>query len=353
MAEEGQDRTEPASPRRREEARKQGQVAFSPDFLGSAVLLAGVVGLSWLGPAVAGGITAEIRETFRQRMPAELGPAETAAMLGRLFLRFVVAVGPLLALLLAAGVATSVVQVGFHVTPERLGPNFERLSPAAGMAKLFSVAALVKGLLALVKIGVLGSLVLVVLRSRAGVFAALGHGDAGAAAGLGWQLMMRLAAHLAVAIAVLGVVDFAYQRYRLESSLRMTRQELKEELKREEGDPEMKARRRQRQRELAKRRMLNDVPRATLVLTNPTHVAVALRYQRGVMRAPKVVARGAGDLARRIAETARRHGVPVLERPALARALYRGVEIDHEVPPELFVAIAEVVAFVYRLRGIT
>ncbi len=351
MAEEGQDRTEPATPRRREEARKQGQVAFSPDFLGSALLLGGVVGLMTLGPDVAGRITLIIQETFHRPMPAEMGLSESAELLGRLFVRFVVIAGPLLALLVAVSVGVCVAQVGFHITPERLEPDFERLSPASGLSRLFSVAALVKGLLALAKVTVLGALVYVVVRARAGTFASLGQGDPATAAAMGWGLMMRLALYLAMAVAVLGVADFAYQRHRLESSLRMTRQELKEELKREEGDPEMKARRRQRQRELGQRRSLNDVPKATVVLTNPTHVAVALRYQRGVMQAPKVIARGSGAFARRIVERARRHGVPVLERPALARALFRGVEVGREIPAELFVAIAEVIAFVFKLRG--
>ena len=352
MSEEGQDRTEPASPRRLEEARKQGQVAFSPDFLGSALLLAGVVGMTWLAPTIAGRLEAYFVQTCRSPMPHEIGEAETAAMLGDLLLRFVLLAGPLLALLAAVGVGISVAQVGFHITPERLEPDFEHLSPAKGMAKLFSMGALVKGLLALVKIAVLGALVLAVLRARAGVFTSLGHGDAPSAAAHGWGLTMRLALYLAMAFAALGVADFAFQRYRLESSLRMTKQEVKEEMKREDGDPEMKARRRQRQRELGQRRTLNEVPKATLVLTNPTHVAVALRYQRGVMRAPKVIARGAGAFARRIVEAARRNGVPVLERPALARALYRSVDVGREIPPELFVAIAEVIAFVFKLRGI-
>lgn len=351
MSEEGQDRTEPASPRRREDARKQGQVAYSPDFLGSALLLGGIVGLMWLGPAMAARLRNLTYDTFRQRMPVELDEAGAAVLLGKVFIDYLLLVGPLLAVFLAVSVGLSLVQVGFHITPERIEPDFEKLSPAKGMAKLFSVAALVKGLFALVKIVVLGGMVLLVLRARVGTFHGLAENDVLAAATVAWDLVIRLALYLAVAFALLGTADYVYQKYRFEQSLRMTKQEVKEEARSEEGDPLIKARRRQIHREMGRRRMLQQVPRATVVLTNPIHYAVALRYARGEMAAPVVVARGAGVLARAIADRARAAGVPVLERPPLARALYFGVAVDQEVPQSLFVAVAEIIAFLYRMRA--
>ena len=146
-------------------------------------------------------------------------------------------------------------------------------------------------------------------------------------------------------------MDYLYQRYKFEQSLRMTRQEVKEEIKREEGDPLIKARVRKIQREQARKRMFAAVSKATVVLTNPTHVAVALRYERAVMAAPRVLAKGAGFVAERIKAEARRFGVPVVERPPLARALFKGVKVDQEIPPLLFHAVAEVLAYLYRLRG--
>lgn len=352
MSEEGQDRTEPASPRRREEARKQGQVAFSPDFVGSALLLGGVLGLTWFGPSMANQLSILTEESFRRPLPIDLDVADAATLLTRLFVRWVILIGPILGLLLAVSFGVSVAQVGFHVTPERLELDFEKLSPANGMGKLFSVAALVKGLLAIIKIAVLIALLWGVLRPRVGAFASLGSTDVFTASTMAWDLVLRLALYLAVGFTVIGVADYVYQRYRFEQSLRMTRQEVREEVKREEGDPHIKARIRQVLRETSQRRMLGQVPRATVVVTNPTHYAVALRYERRVMRAPVVIARGAGVLARRIIERAREYGVPVLERPALARALYQSVEVDREIPAELFVALAEVIAFVFRLRGL-
>jgi flagellar biosynthetic protein FlhB len=352
MSEEGQDRTEPASPRRLEEARKQGQVAYSPDFLGSALLLGGVLCMLWLGPALFARVTTNLQETLSFSVPAELGPSEAATLLGRVFLQFVVIVGPILAVLFVISIGLSIVQVGFHITPERMEPDFEKLSPANGLSKLFSVAALVKGLLAIIKIAVLGVLIMIVLRSRAGVFASLGYADVPQAASLSWELTMKLALYLAIGFAIIGTTDYVYQRYRFEQSMRMTKQEVKEEAKREDGDPHMKGRIRQLQREMGRKRMLASVPKATVVVTNPIHYAVALQFIPGVMPAPKVVARGAGVLARNIIERARQFGIPVLERPVLARSLYRAVDVDQEIPPELFVAMAEVIGFVLKMRGL-
>jgi flagellar biosynthetic protein FlhB len=164
---------------------------------------------------------------------------------------------------------------------------------------------------------------------------------------------MRLAAFLAGVLALIGIADFIYQKRRFENSLRMTKQEVKDEMKREEGDPMIKARIRQLGRERARRRMLAAVPKATVVITNPLHLAVALRYEQGKGKsAPVLVAKGAGALARRIVAIARQHGVPVFERPPLAQALYKNVPEDKEIPQALFKVVAEILALVYRLRGI-
>jgi flagellar biosynthetic protein FlhB len=190
-----------------------------------------------------------------------------------------------------------------------------------------------------------------VLRGRGGLLVAAGDGDVGHLAARGWDLTLRLALSVAAALFLLGAADYGFQRFRFERALRMTRQEVKEELKREEGDPAVRARVRQVQREMARRRMMAAVPKASVVVTNPTHVAVALRYERGVTAAPRVVAKGEGFVAERIKELARRHGVPVVERRPLARALFKAVAIGQEIPRELFYVVAEVLAYVYRLRG--
>ncbi len=351
MAEDFQDRSEPATPKRREDARKKGQIAYSPELVGAAVLLAGVVGLWSFGPGVALELVGLIRTRFMRQAPADLGVGEAGEMLGGQLADFVRVGLPLMALPLLAGILAGLGQTGFLLGFSRLAPDPERLSPAAGAGRMFSWSGVFKGVMGLVKVAVLAVLIYAVLRSRVGVFASLGQGDVPTAAALAWQLVLRVALSLSTAFLLLGLVEYAYQRYQLERSLRMTKQEVKDEVRREEGDPQVKQRMRRMQRDLARKGMLDEVPKATLVVTNPTHFAVAIRYDRRTMSAPRVIAKGAGDLAKRMAARARLHGVPVVERPPVARALYRGVGLGNEIPQDFFVAVAELIAFVYRLRG--
>jgi flagellar biosynthetic protein FlhB len=244
-----------------------------------------------------------------------------------------------------------VAQVGFQINTEKLSPDFDKLNPANGVMRLFSVAALVRGGLMLLKVAALALVAYIVLEGRAGIIASLSRDRLAGAAPAAWTVVMRLALYLTGAVALVAVLDYFYQRYRFEQNLRMTKEEVKRELKEEEGDPLIKARIRQIARERTRRKMLAEVPKATVVVTNPTHYAVALRYDPTRDDAPVVVARGAGAFARRIAEVAREKGVVVIERPPLARALHAGVKEGKPIPGTLFKAVAEVLAFVYRLRG--
>jgi flagellar biosynthetic protein FlhB len=248
-------------------------------------------------------------------------------------------------------VAACVAQAGFHILPERLAPEFERISPAAGFGRVFSFHSAQRVGLGLLKAAVLVAVAIVVIRGRWGTVVGLDRGTIEEALASGWELCLRLALYLAGTLVVFGALDYAVQWRRLELALRMTKQELKDEVRREEGDPLIRARIRQLQRQRAQLRLQKVVPRATVVITNPTHYAVALRYNRATDRAPVVLAKGAGVMARYIAEIARRHAVPVVERPVVARAIYASVKEGQEIPPTLFRAVAEVIAFVFRLRG--
>ncbi len=249
------------------------------------------------------------------------------------------------------GLIVGLVQSGMNWTLQPLVPDWERLSPARGWERLLSWRSFVRAGLAILKAAALGALVCWVLKARAGWIAVAGHGTLGQAAANGWNLTLMLALVLAAALVLIGLADYVFQRWRLEQDLRMTRRELVEEHREQDGDPHLRARIRQLQREVGQRRMIQDVPRATVVVTNPTHIAVALRYERGEMEAPKVIAKGKGLFARRIAAVAREHGVPVVERKLLARALYRAVPVGGEIPLELYQAMAEILAYVYRLRA--
>jgi flagellar biosynthetic protein FlhB len=345
-------RTEPATQRRREEARQEGRVTFSAELGGGLLLLAATVLLAAMARGVGSGLVDAVRDSLSKPRSATLAAGDAADLLGQEFQHWLAIAGGILGLLLAVGASAAVVQVGFHVAPDKLNVDFGRLAPADPLGKLVSGAALVRGGLALLKVAALALLAWLVLRGRGGVLAAAGDGDAGHLAARGWDLTLRLALAVAAALFLLGAVDYGFQRFRFERALRMTRQEVKEELKREEGDPAVRARVRKMQREMARRRMMAAVPKATVVVTNPTHVAVALRYERGVTAAPRVVAKGEGFVAEKIMELARRHGIPLVQRPPLARALFKAVAVGQEIPRTLFYVVAEVLAYVYRMRGV-
>lgn len=352
MAEEfNQERTEAPTQRRREEARQAGQVAQSPDLSAAIILLAGLLAL-WFGVGnLAPGLLQNIRLGLSGFHRTEVGKENIQEIAVSQVSRGLELIGVHLGLLFVLGVAAGFLQVGFGFSFGRLAWNWARLSPAEGIQRLFSWASVGRALLLLLKVCVVLLVAYLVLNGRGNQLVALGEGPLSRSAVEAWGLIARLAVAIAGALAVIGAMDYLFRRIALERSLRMSRPELKEEIKREEGDPAQKARIRKLQRESLKQRMLKDVPRASVVITNPTHLAIALRYDRGSMPAPLVVAKGNGAMAKRIVDIARRHAVSVVERKPLAQALFRSVQVGQEIPNMLFQAVAEVLAFVYRLRG--
>ncbi len=257
---------------------------------------------------------------------------------------------PFFGLLLAVGVGASVAQVGFQINTEKLELKPDRLNPVNGVGKLFSGSSVVRGLLTVLKVLAVGAVAYFVLDGRGGSVVSLGRGRLTGAAPVAWELVLRLSLYLAGAVALVAIIDYVYQRRRFERSLMMTKEELKQELKQEDGDPQIKARIRQIARERTRRRALTEVPKATVVVTNPTHYAVALRYDPVRDTAPVVIAKGKGAFAKRIMKLARESGVPVIERPPLARAL-QAIREGQAIPGVLFRAVAEVLAFVMKLRS--
>jgi flagellar biosynthesis protein FlhB len=352
MAEEfGQAKTEAPTEHRREEARQQGRVAYSTEFSAGLMLLAAVAAL-WLGSkAFAGGLQEILRQGVRDARPQELSAEQASALLTSLMGRGLELIGAFLGLLFAVAFGAGVLQAGFRMTPGQLGPRWDKLSIVEGWSRIFSLTALMRGLMAVVKVSVVAVIAFWVLKGKGTQIAVVGQCSLGAATAQGWELALRLALAIAAALLMVGLADYCFQRWRHEQSLWMTKQELKDESKREEGDPMIKARIRKLQREAARKQMMRDVPRATVVLTNPTHLAVAIRYERGKMKAPQVIAKGAGFVAQRIVALARRHAVPVVERKPLAQALFKTVRVGQEIPAALYVVVAEILAYVYRLRG--
>jgi len=342
-------RTEPPTPRRRREAREAGQVAKSQDLSAAVLLLVGLGGLAWQGPGIwqrmltvcGSGLSGENPTDRGQLVPFALASAtETARMLG-----------PFLAMMVVAALVVMYAQVGLLWTLKPVTPSLGKLNPINGLRRMFSgrsVVALCFNLGKLVLVGAVGYLI---LRGMAGQIIASVCLDQLSILLLGARLAFRLGMLLALLLFVLAAADYAYQRLRHESDLKMTKEEVKDELRSMEGDPVIKRRRREVQMQLAYQRLRHDVPKADVVVSNPTHVAVALRYDPDAMAAPRVIAKGGDLMAVRIRQIAVAAGVPILERPPLARALFETVEVGREIPERFYQAVAEILAYVYELTG--
>jgi len=347
-----QSKTEPPTQRRREQARQQGKVAYSAELFYGLFLLASTSLVSYSGNRIADLFIEYWRRGLSLAKSATgMDSVHLVAAVNHLLTQALFDFSPFLLAFTVLIIVINLLQVGVLLSPEALGLKWERLSLSYGMQNLFSLGSAIRSAWMLAKVTMVVLLLLALLGNHYGELLGLFQVSLSEATAITWRFTMRLCYGFGSALVLLGLLDYGYQRFRFESSLWMTRQELKEELKREEGDPHMRARIRKLQREMARRQLFRDVPRATVVVTNPTHLAVALRYARREMDAPVVVAKGAGDLALRIADIARRHAVPVLCNPPLARALYQKVQVGQTIPYALYVAVAELLALVYRMRG--
>lgn len=346
-----QEKTEAPTPRRREELRKKGQVPISVDFASGFHFLTLFLVLSALLPSFALRLQECFLVLWTEKIPASPDYSWVNHILrlgGSYFLR---AVAPFVGVALLLGLFLGFMQTGFVFSFERLRPRFEVVNPIQGMARLFSLRTAVEFLKVSLKtfLGVL--LAYAVLRGSLPLFGDLLNMELGEALRVAGGLARKLGLYLGGLFLGVGFFDLFYQRFEYERNIRMTREELKEEYRRTEGDPLVKSRLRARQRELARRRMMQEVPKAQVVVTNPVHVACALRYERGKMRAPVLVAKGKRLLAEKIKAVAREHGVPIVENREVAWDLYRFCEIGQEIPQFLYRAVAEILAFVYRLQA--
>ncbi len=350
---EGEEKSFPATPRRREEARKKGQVARSHELGGAATLVALVVALHGLLPGAAGAsLMADLHGgfLFGAHDTLTMADAQRRTLLGLLTAGRLIL--PALLLALSLSLAAGVGQVGFAVTPEAAAPQWQRLNPASGLQRLVSLRGGVELLKGLCKLALIAGICAGTVRDSITSGRLLGLMGVPLPQSLGvvGDILWTLGLRVGTALLILAVADYAFQKYQHEKSLRMSASEIKQEMKQSEGDPKTKARIRKIQREIARRRMMQDVPKATVVVTNPTHYAVALLYEAG-MGAPRVVAKGQDEVARRIREIAQENHVPLVENRPLAQALHKTVEIGHDIPGDLYEAVAQVLAFVYRTYG--
>ncbi len=346
------DRTEKATPKHRKRAREKGQVARSPDLGGSLVLIAGLLALSMMGSRIVGAGAASFREMLHE-IPHS-GQATTAAGLNGLMhsalSTIVWAVAPVAGACMLTGVLAGVAQVGFRPTAHALKPDFRRINPASGLRNLLGPNLIFEALKALAKVAVVGLVAgLAILPGLSSLASEVGISPSALGVLFG-QRALGIAQHAAFAYLVIGVLDFAWKRRRHERLLRMTKQQVKDEARQYGVSNEVRAALRRRQMQAARARMMAAVPNADVVVTNPTHYAVALSYD-GSRTAPEVVAKGKDLIAAQIRRVAEENDVPVVSDPPLARALHSSTEIGQVIPQELYAAVARVLAFVYRLAG--
>jgi flagellar biosynthetic protein FlhB len=348
-----EERTEKATPKKRREARKKGQVFQSREISTAVVLLLAFISIKALGNNISAAIY-----DFTVKVLTEYPKMDNLYMPGilvRLFTDaitvFFMAAGPVLLITVLGGFIASLAQVGFLFTVETLKPRLDRINPLSGIRRVVSMRSAVEFVKALLKVILISYVSYAYLNGRVQTIMSIMNMEMEQIVTFICQTSIDLGIRICMTLVILGVFDFAYQWWEYEKSLKMTKKELKEEYKQTEGNPEIKSRIRQKQRQLSLRRMIQEVPKADVVITNPTHFACALKYDAAVSPAPVLVAKGQDYIAARIKEIAKENSVEIVENKQLARTIYDTVEIGQAIPPELYQAVAEILAFVYNLKG--
>ena len=352
MAEqEGQEKTEVPTEKKRRESREEGQVAFSKE-LSSAALLAGIVlTLVATSPIILDAMRQLMSQIFRDlAQRKELSIDIIFTLSGEILSIILPAFAPFAAIIIFAGIFASVLQVGVQITFKAISPKFNKISPLTGLKRLFSSQSLADFLKSMAKLIIVGFVGYLTYIDKITELNGLSVSTPESILIYNFTVVAEVAGKIVLALVAIAIFDYFYQRWHHEQQLMMTKQEVKDETKQTEGDPQLKARIRQIQREMSNARMMQEVPKADAVIVNPTHFSVAILYDRDVMSAPEVIAKGADHLALRMRTVARENNVPILERPELARDLYANVEIGDDIPERFYKAIAEILAFVYRLR---
>lgn len=349
MAAGAEERTEAPTPKRRRESRQKGQVARSQDLPAAVLMFSAFLALWLVGPGLWQSLAAIMSAALSADVPYKLDNVWPLSV--AIGLELAKRLGLFLVIVFGATLISLYAQVGWLFTMQPLMPSLNKINPLAGLKRLFSARSLMRAVISFGKLLLVGAVGYITLAASAGAIVysfTLGFHDV---INVGAALTFELGIRLAVAMILLALLDVVWQRVRHEKDLRMTKEEVRDELRSMEGDPQVRRRRRQVQMQLAAQRLQRDVPTADVVVTNPTHVSVAIRYDSDAMPAPKVVAKGADYLALRIRQIARDHGIPIVERKPLARALYESVEPGEFIPERFYRAIAEILAYVYELTG--
>ncbi|MDT8446804.1 MAG: flagellar biosynthesis protein FlhB [bacterium] len=354
MAESGgQEKTEAPTQKKRDDAREEGQVAFSKE-LSSVALLGSFLLLFWFASSsMLGAYRDAFVHSFTNLDQGEFNPALMEQMVDSIFESATILVGPFFLTALVIGVFASVVQVGFKITGKPLMPKLDKLSPLKGIQRIFSKQALSELFKSLFKMGLIGYIGWYTFIQYDQEMHNLIDQDPVVLLGIVGKITGVFTFRLFLALLILALADYLFQRWDLEQKLMMSKQDVKEEMKQSEGDPQLKARIRQIQQSMSQARMMQEVPKADVVVSNPTHFAIAMKYDRETMVAPQVMAKGADHMALRIIEIAQENGVLVYQSPQVARGLYFQVEVGDGIPEGFYKAVAEILAFVFKAKAKT
>ena len=346
-----EERTEEATPHKREKVREEGRVCVSKDLNAAVGIITALLGIAMLGAVMWRTLSGLIVFMFRSLGDGRiLREGWLAFVSWEAMKRYFATWLPLGGLVVLFSTCTVIAQVGFAMSGEPFGPKFDRLNPFTGMKKIISMRSIVELLKGLLKASIFAVMIYNAIKNYLPISSKTMQMPLVVGAGEFWDMLWTLAMRLALMLLVMAFADYAYQKWDFENSIKMSKKEVKDEYKQMEGDPQVKQKIRQKQREMAKNRMMADVPKADVVITNPTHIAVALVYDRSVMGAPQVIAKGADFTAKRIRDIAEANLIPVIENKPLAWALYE-VELGEEIPEDLYKGVAEVLAFVYKLKA--
>lgn len=351
MAEESDlEKTEPASPQRLEKAHEEGQVARSRELGTFVMLTTGLGGLWASGDMMAGHLGSALRNGLQFERASAFDASHMMVQAGSTIVHALQALAPLLAAMMVAALVAPMLLGGWLLSGKSLMPKFSKLNPVAGIGRMLSTETLAELIKTLVKSLLVGSIAWWVISANLPSIMGLMHESVHEALAHTLHLVVKTCTLIIGSLLLVAAIDVPYQLWSHHKKLRMSREDLRQEQKESDGDPQVKAQIRRQQQQMAKRRMMAEVPKADIIVTNPTHFAVALKYSDKDMRAPRVIAKGTDLVALRIRELAKEHNIPVLEAPPLTRALYRHTRLDAEIPVALYAAVAEVLAWAYQLN---
>lgn len=352
MAEQSfEEKTEQPTPRKRQELKEKGEVAKSKELPSVAVLLAALISLSLFGSYMYNHIQIIMKGAFSLPSIHNFNIPEFLKFAQNIIGRLIILLSPLFAAIFITAILSNIMQVGFILSGESIIPKLSKIDPIKGFGRLFSKQAFMEFIKSLLKLSIVGGIAFLTVKGEMNNFVLLGDMELNSIFVYILKIFFKIFIRCSLAMIILVVIDYAFQRWEFEKRIRMTKQEVKDDFKKSEGDPLIKSRIKSIQMEMARKRMMQAVPEADVVITNPTHLAVALKYDSSTMNAPKLIAKGSRKIAEKIKDVASKHRIPILENKELARNIYSLVEVGQEIPPELYQTVAELLAYIYRLKS--